>query len=198
MKGSKINLKRVNDTLTIVVIGVALYIFTTPFLPAISLFLKKKTSDNGGYIYQNSFVQSKNNKPIPADNRLVVPSIMLDIQVKQGKNIDIIKNGDAWRLPKTSVPGREGNTVIIGHRFAYKNASSFYNLDKLNIGDRLIVYWEGREYGYVVREKKIVPPSASEVENQTADETLTLYTCHTVWNPKQRLVIVAKPVEAKP
>ena len=89
--------------------------------------------------------------------------------------------------------------VIVGHRFTYSPSvkDSFYSLDKVALGDDLIVYWKGVRYHYIVNEIKIVDPSAIEIEAATDDNRLTLYTCTPLWSSSHRLVIIGHLQEQK-
>lgn len=84
--------------------------------------------------------------------------------------------------------------MLVGHRFTYDGNGVFYHLDKLKVGDQLAVFWEGKKYQYTVTETKVVPATATEVEDQTQDPQLTLYTCTPLWSAKDRLVVIAKPL----
>ena len=48
------------------------------------------------------------------------------------------------------------------------------------------------EYLYTVTEIKEVPASAIEIEAPTDTARLTLYTCTPLWNPVNRLVVIAE------
>lgn len=97
-----------------------------------------------------------------------------------------------WRWPLGSTPDKGGNTILIGHRFTYTNPRGiFYNLDKLKVGQEIGVIWNNKKYLYKVTDTKVVPPSATNILNQTSDSRLTLYTCTPTWNPKDRLVVTA-------
>jgi sortase A len=68
--------------------------------------------------------------------------------------------------------------------------NTFYHLDKLKIGDQIIVRWREKDYLYIVRETKIVDPSEISILNPTEKPTLTLFTCHPIYTTKSRLVVV--------
>ena len=70
-------------------------------------------------------------------------------------------------------------------------------MDKVLVGQKLAIYWEGQEILYEVTEVKVVDASAVEIEAPSMEKMLTLYTCHPIWTAKQRLVVVAKPVQPK-
>lgn len=134
---------------------------------------------------------------IPEDNRLLIPVIGVNVNIVEGDTEEALEYG-AWRRPATSTPDQGGNTVITGHRFKYlpPNNLTFYNLDKVQIGDAIIVYWNKIEYDYVVTEVFVVEPSQVEVEDNTTEPRITLYTCTPLWTADKRLVIVAEPYVA--
>jgi sortase A len=188
---------RINSFLTFVVILLGLYIIITPFLPQFEYWFRD-TSPNviapyGGVLAK--IEGSDESIPPPEENRLVIPAISINEPILESNSISVIDRGGTWRRPKTSNPTQSDNTVIIGHRFFGNNISTFYNLDKLKIGDIIAVYWEGNENLYEVAESKVVDPSAVEIEESTTEKQLTLYTCTPVWTAKNRLVIIAKPLD---
>jgi sortase A len=190
-------LKRVNGFLTFIVILLGLYIIITPLLPQIEYWIRDKSPDAvapyGGELA--ALEGADTSVPPPEENRLVIPEIGINEPILEGSNINIIKDGGTWRRPNTSNPTINNNTVIIGHRFYGNNVSTFYNLDKLKVGDVIAVYWEGSEFLYEVEETKVVDPSLVEIEAPTAEKQLTLYTCTPLWSAKNRLVIIAKPID---
>ncbi|MDB5176304.1 MAG: putative sortase family protein [Candidatus Saccharibacteria bacterium] len=200
MQKHNFGLRQFNHLLTGIVILLAVYILVAPFLPRAALYAARATDKKHGYAYQNRVrpQPSSTAKPVPSDNRLVIPSLELNQPISESKSISVLNNGGTWRRPKTSTPDKGGNTVIIGHRYTYKGLSTFYNLDQLKYDDVIIIYWQGKEHDYRVRENKVVPPSTVSIEAPSDDPRLTLYTCTPLWNAKSRLVIVAEPVIITP
>ena len=195
MHGTK--LRKLNNTLSVIIVILAGYILIWPLLPSIDLWWGKSVAKNDGLVYVSETASDSQNdgaKPIPADNRLIIPSILLDTAINEGKTTAALKTG-SWRRPATGTPASGGNTVIVGHRFTYDGQSYFYNLDKVSIGDTIIVYWQGKEYDYRVSEIAVVPPETISVEAPTPESRLTLYTCTPLWSAKDRLVIIAYPEE---
>lgn len=182
-------LRRFNNLLTIIVISVGMYLIIMPFLPQISFWFKQKTGK-----INNDIVYSEDNKPgskpIPQDNRLVIPQMGLDATVNEGKYASTLKAG-LWRRPHTSTPDKGGNTVIVGHRFTYKDPAIFYHLDKLKEGDEFALFWQGKEYKYKVSSIKTVEPTQTEIEDNSIEPILTLYTCTPMWTSKYRLIITS-------
>ena len=85
--------------------------------------------------------------------------------------------------------------VVAAHRFSYTGPRGlFYFLDKLQVGDEIGIQWNGQLYTYQVVSSSVVPPTEVSVQGATSDTRLTLYTCTPLFNPVNRLVVVAKPV----
>lgn len=190
-------LRRFNNLLSTVVIGLGLYISFTPFLPQIAYWLKDKSPESSAP-YAGALAESVGSTSTtqrPDGNRLVIPSIQVDEPILEGNGIWTIRDGGTWRRPQTSTPDQNGNTVIVGHRFYGNNISTFYHLDKVLKGQKLAAYWDGEEYLYEVTEVKVVEATATEIESAISEKRLTIYTCTPIWTAKQRLVIIAKPVE---
>lgn len=190
-------LRRFNNLLSALVIGLGLYIAITPFLPMIGFWLTDKSPESRAP-YSGVLAEiegSDSDAPAPDENRIVIPSIQVDEPILESSNIGIINDGGTWRRPNTAVPTEVDNTVIVGHRWFGAEVSTFYHLDKVLPGQKLAIYWEGEEILYEVIDKRIVDASAVEIEKSTSHKTLTIYTCDPIWTAKNRLVITAEPVE---
>ncbi len=99
----------------------------------------------------------------------------------------------------TAFPNEEsGNVVISGHRWYPGdniNYTIFKDLDKLNIGNRVSIFYKDKEYIYEIFEQKTLDADAIEILEQTEEPQLTLYTCTPIYTALKRLVYVAKLVE---
>lgn len=131
------------------------------------------------------------NKPAPKDNRLVIASIGVDMPIFDGPDEKTLDRGGIWHIPNTSDPTKGSNMVLSGHRWMYLPPSSrtLYLLDKVQIGEPIIVYWQGHEYDYRVDRRSIINPNQVEILNPTADPQLTIFTCTPLFSTKQRLVL---------
>lgn len=181
---------------------VGLYLLLMPIFPQLWFYMRQLTG-SVRYDEQVGEFQSSLSEPlpeegdienIPDENMLYVPSIGISVQIVEGQTEDALNRG-AWRRPLTSTPDKGGNTVITGHRFKYLPPSNltFYHLDKIELGDEVVVYWDKVRYDYTVTNIFEVDPSQVEVEANTAQSQLTLYTCTPLWTAKRRLVVVAEP-----
>ena len=103
-------------------------------------------------------------------------------------------------IPATGFPWQKGaNAYIAGHRIGYTGTGSlyiFYDLDKLNKGDEILLKdSNGGEYYYQVDKKEVVDPNNVEVMNPVAGKSVvTLQTC-TLPNYKKRLIIQGELVK---
>jgi sortase A len=150
-------------------------------------------------------------QPASADNpATVAPTPTLDSPVVPVGLKQVKVNGQTypqWQTDDqqvgwhnlTATLGRSGNTVLNGHSDVY--AKVFQNLDKLKIGDEIVVFSNEHAYRYVVTERILVREKgisvAQRLENAklilpTEDERLTLITCSQP-GATHRLIIIAKP-----
>lgn len=182
-------LRKINNILTVLVVSLGFYLIISPFWPQITYFVKDKTGQTSDIISYESDGQDTAIK-LPDENRLVLPQIGLDSEVFEGRYSSTLSKG-IWHRPQTSTPDKGGNTVMVGHRFTYRSPAIFYHLDKLSVDDHMAVIWNKELYTYKIREVKVVEPTAVEIESNTEEPILTLYTCTPMWTAKQRLVVVA-------
>jgi len=126
-------------------------------------------------------------------NYLVISKIGVEIPIVQGQDESALEKG-AWLIPQTSTPDLMKNTALAAHRFKYKppHKETFYLLDKVSKGDKILVLWEGKEYYYTVNSVSVVDPAYVEVLKETENPTLTLITCHPLFSDKSRLVVQAE------
>lgn len=122
--------------------------------------------------------------------RVVIDKIGVDIPLVEGSNAYALERG-AWHLPGTANPDQIGNMIVTGHRYKYRPPSSktFYLLDKLNVGDTFIVYWNGGEYRYRIDKKEVRPGNDLSILTDTFDRRVTLITCDPLFSTKNRLVV---------
>lgn len=125
-------------------------------------------------------------------NRLVISKIGVDMPLVEGDDAKSSLARGGWLIPGTSRPSIGGNTVVGCHRYLYTSGpKTCYHLDKLESGDTIEVYWEGKQYTYLIEKNFIVQPDQIEILDNTARPTLTVFTCNPVYSTKERLVITA-------
>lgn len=190
------HLRTFNNVLSWIVVALAVYIIVYPLWPNITYWWNNMRNHHPALVEANNPAPKGSPAPperMPADNTLVIPGMNFQEIVYEGPSAAVLNQG-LWHRPASSTPDRGGNTVIAGHRFTYRGAAVFYHLDKVQIGDKIVLYWQGKKYQYQVMRSYVVLPSAIEVEAATSEPRLTLYTCTPLWTSNNRLVIEAKQV----
>ncbi len=122
--------------------------------------------------------------------------------VVEGVTDDALSQGPG-HFPGTALPGQVGNFAVAGHRATH--GEPFADLDRLEVGDQVVVESVGEWLTYEVTWERIVSPSATEVVEPVAgypgatpeQRTLTLVTCHPRWGSSERLVVGAQLVERR-
>src|SRR5260370_15764804 len=128
---------------------------------------------------------------LPASGAVAVikfPKLNVEKTVVEGVSVSDLKKGPG-HYPETPMPGHIGNAAIAGHRTTY--GAPFYKLDDLKTDDAILITTREGQFKYKVTQSKVVGPDDSSVLNPTADNRLTLTTCHPRFTASQRLGIIA-------
>lgn len=122
--------------------------------------------------------------------RLEMPSIGTDHIVVAGIGVEELRLGPG-HFPDTPLPGQLGNAAIAGHRTTY--GQPFHDVDRLIVGDDIVVTTEAGRFTYVVDDISIVLPSDYQVVStiDPSRATLTLTSCHPKWSAAQRIIVHA-------
>ncbi|HEY8474725.1 MAG TPA: class E sortase [Natronosporangium sp.] len=141
--------------------------------------------------------------PPPGDAiaRLYIPRIGKYWVVVEGVGLDDIRYAPG-HYPDSAMPGEIGNFAVAGHR----NPATFWDLDKVQQGDAIVVETRDTWFIYSVTRNHIVTPDAIEVvapvpgqpgvEPTTA--MLTLTTCNPKFDNYERLIVHAQLVDQQP
>ncbi len=143
-------------------------------------------------------------KPVSTEYGLVIEKINANAkivaQVDPGVEAEYtkaLKEGIAEAKGST-LPGEAGNLFLFSHstdapwNITRYNAI-FYLLRELEAGDRVIVFYKGRRFDYIVFDKTTTPPSdISFLTNRYDRPVLTLQTCDPPGTVLNRLVVRAK------
>ena len=109
-----------------------------------------------------------------------------------------LKRGVAHALG-TSFPGQPGVSYLFAHStdtiFNVPRFNAvFYLLKDLEVGDRVVVFFNGRRFDYIVTERKITEPAdVSYFILKTEEQILVLQTCYPPGTTWKRLLVIAKP-----
>lgn len=166
----------------------AAIVLVYPHLPRVQYELSQNLMGQGASEVLAAYEQ----KPIADSNRLYIPKIGVETAIVEGKTLDVLNRQEGvWHQTGTLA---DDNFVLAGHRFKYlpPNTSTFYNLDKLSVGDTIMVDWYQRRYLYKVTQRFTVAQNRVDLLAKTPNPQLTLYTCSDE-SEKERVVVVAEP-----
>jgi sortase A len=134
--------------------------------------------------------------PLPGNaiGRLYIPRLGKHWVIVEGVAPDDIRYAPG-HYPNSAMPGQPGNFAMAGHRMR----SVFWDLDQMEVGDKIIVETQRTWYVYAVVKERIVKPTQVEVVSPAppgvpAGKLLTLTTCNPKWDNYQRLIIHAEYV----
>ncbi len=187
-----------------VILLVSLIALILPIWPKVNYVLNRPDPNKFEYpiSYSNTDIQLTDTevlKPMPTENRLVIPRIQVDSEILESETLDILDQQEGvWREPFTATPDNIGNMVIAGHRFQYlpPNTSTFYNLDQMQIDDKIMIIWNQKILIYKVHSVYEVTPDRVDIRNNSEFEhELTLYTCTPIYTSLNRLVVKAYLIE---
>jgi len=187
-------------------VAVGLYLILAPFIPDAIYYVQTYLRKDRLYTYQRTTNLRSNDveqvqlfegeaQPPDGENLLFIPKIGVQTPILEGKTSATLEKG-IWHRPKSSTPELGSNTVFVAHRFLYTSGpNTFYNLDKLTVGDKFSVWWNKKRYEYEVVESKVVRPSEIYIESPTEESIVTLWSCTPVFTSKNRLVVTAKLIK---
>lgn len=148
-----------------------------------------------------SIEESLSNKDMIVDKRdiedqntiLTIANLDISGKIFQGKDSSTMEKG-FWHFPTSANPGQRGNFVVIAHRFLHTppQKDTFYNLDKIKIGEKIQIMTDNGEFNYIVLEIRETEANDSSVLEQTEEYTITLVTCTPLWTSEKRLVVIGK------
>ena len=83
-----------------------------------------------------------------------------------------------------------GNVILAAHS-GTANISYFRNLDKINVGDEAIIYYQGKTYNYkFVKIYDVEKTGKAKIDRDNNTSTLTLVTCR--HNTNKQIILIAE------
>lgn len=125
----------------------------------------------------------------PRSMRIRIPAIGLSQAIVEGVSEDALHAGPG-HYPGSAFPGQLGNMVISGHRTTYTRP--FYYLDRLSVGDEILIDTPERTYWYRVERVFVVSLTNVRPLGIARYPKLTLTTCNPPGSAIQRLVVQAR------
>ncbi|MBM7606391.1 sortase A [Metabacillus crassostreae] len=125
---------------------------------------------------------------------LTIPKLDQTIAIFEGDSKEVLKKG-IGHVISTPLPGEENNSVLAGHRDTF-----FRNLEKLEIGDKLLIERSDIYFIYKIKKIRIVDKDDNTVIVPRPRSTLTLITCYpfTYIGPAPQRYIIEAELIKKP
>ena len=120
-----------------------------------------------------------------------IPRLKRTIKIFEGTDSKSLAKGVGHYI-RSVMPGRQDNSVLAGHR-----DTVFSHLDKVKIGDFVVIGTGTGTYIYQVKRIRIVDKNDLTVIVPTSDATLTLSTCYPfrfIGNAPKRYIVSASLV----
>ncbi len=143
-------------------------------------------------------------RPVSTDYGIVIEKINANARVladidpaDERAYVQALQSGVAEARGSTK-PGQNGNLFIFSHSAdapwnIVRYNAVFYLLRELEKGDRILVYYQGKRYDYIVFDKSVVEPSDISFLNNRYDKpVLTLQTCDPPGTLVKRLIVRAQ------
>lgn len=167
----------------------------------------------GSTASQSIILDPTTNTKVSDQPRVIIPKINVDAPVVYGLTSiaendvqNALKDGVVhYPIPgANSLPGQNGNTVLLGHSSNdvfddgdYKFV--FLMLEKLEVGDTFYVHYQGTRYTYAITNKEVILPNEVSKLILPADKPrATLITCVPIGTALKRLIVTAEQVSPSP
>ncbi len=143
-------------------------------------------------------------KPVSTDYGIVIEKInanakvVADVDPSNEKQYTKALGEGVAESKGSTKPGQPGNLYVFSHSTdAPWNISRFnaifYLLRELNSGDKIVVFYQGRRFDYIVFDRTVTNPAdTSFLTNRYDQPVLTLQTCDPPGTLNNRLIVRAK------
>lgn len=181
----RVYISRVLLSLAAVAFISGLYLLILVLSPAVAPLITQKPIDI-----------NKLSAPTVKDNRIIIPKI--GVNIHYGTGAAALTAGAEWRYSdRNNNPETGGNFIIAAHRLTIEPTpwstvikSPFYNIDKLAIGDKIFIDFNGSRYAYNIGSIFNVTPNQVQIEAPSDTPKLTLYSCDLSGAATGRVVII--------
>jgi len=166
-----------------------------------------------GYFYPNhnrgKTIVSADTSYTDKQSVIEIPSISIEAPIVFAKSTDaksISKEleGGVVYYPGSVYPGQQGQIVVLGHSAPsgwpkVRYDWVFSDLEKLKVGDSILVHLNNKRYTYIVKETRIIKVGADvpSIDYSNSKNVLTLISCWPPGKDYQRIAVVAELVTAQ-
>lgn len=132
-----------------------------------------KTSNNYVDLFQDNDIEDNDYLGFLNIPKIDVNRYLYRIDSKENtvdKNVQVIKESD--------MPDKDGGNFILAAHNGNSPIAYFHNLDKLDLGDEVMVSYKGIDYRYVVSNKYDVQKTGKvTIKRDKTKKTITMITC---------------------
>lgn len=148
--------------------------------------------------------QSINSKESDLKNQnkdfIVIRKLNLVLPFSKDKSNSKCDSGAWWQNSETGNPEKGGNFIISACRFELNltpvkttESSPFYNLNKIETGDEIEVYYKNNIYKYRVETKQTAPIDETKLTEESDTAKLTIFTSNPNGESDGKLALIALP-----
>jgi sortase A len=134
-------------------------------------------------------------------NKKITPNVDSD---NDKEYLEVLQHSIA-HAKGTAFPGVDGTTYLFAHSTdnfwsVGRYNAVFYLLNKMEVGDDIVLFFAGKRYNYKVSETRVVDPSDVSFINSALGqgERIILQTCWPPGTAWKRLLVFANPVSLSP
>ena len=153
----------------------------------------EKVEKENKFSFQNENSEMNNSIEIPK-LRISVPLILVEKESEVQKALD----RGVVLFPSSVLPGKEGKTIILGHSAPLgwpkiKYDWVFSNINQLNEGDEIFVYFEKKKFTYLVKNKIFLDKGEELPKDLTSSKNmLILISCWPPGKDLKRIAVLAE------
>jgi len=195
--------KVLNDTKTFFLIFIIVFTIVFAIFNGRAFFSQAKYSLRIGVESAQKFVKKAGTKEevYRTVDKVVIPKINVEAPIIVPANSDqktifnSLEQGVAL-YPSSVIPGQVGNSIILGHSSAYpwyqgNYGSVFSLLNRLDLEDEIIVFYNKTKYVYRVKHKQVILKDVS-IQPQDQKPQLVLVSCWPVGTAWKRIMVIAE------
>ena len=152
----------------------------------------------------NASVKNAVTTPTDKQNTLEVSKLSLSLPIVFADSTDKTSLANDLDLgvvyyPGSVYPGQQGQIIILGHSAPpgwphIKHDWAFTDLDKLSVGDKIMIDLNSKQYTYIVKKTDIIKRGADVPTDSSAanNNVLTLISCWPPGKDYQRIAVTAE------
>lgn len=132
--------------------------------------------------------------------KLGISAPLIFAQTDSQTELNSALNNGVLAYPGSVKPGETGNLFITGHSSAYpwnktQFGKTFSTLDKLEVGDGVIVYYNKHKYEYKIENKFVALQKDVKLIHPNDYSKITLFTCWPIGTNLKRLVVEGRLIK---